>query len=347
MLVTFDVATNLAFSIPAGARQPTGSLERFFNYGESIEAKLDRSVGKSGMEAAAIVRSGWVSTELYLPPDDWDDGGTRVAVYGMSFARRIAIAMDGIEPSLAIIRRAGPGAPLNHSFALFEADPFRAEVDHVVIGILSSSIPYLPAMSGLGYTVESPAPYSFPKFTLNDGELERFDPVITERDVFIDAFRNRSDLWEAHRESLGRHDPYWDPFVFDHSGLDASALVKLLRLAWSKRTLNQLRSAVYSSSDGYATEHPAIAAVPAMLESIHKTCLEGGQRLTIILLHSRGEPGHLDAWLHEDLEERGINVVSTIDWFSSLDVSNFEGDGHYLPERDLELATAVIAGFND
>ena len=62
-----------------------------------------------------------------------------------------------------------------------------------------------------------------------------------------------------------------------------------------------------------------------------------------MLLHSRGEPGHLDDWLHADLEKQGIHVVSTKDIFSSLDAMNFEGDSHFLPRRDHQIAEAVIA----
>lgn len=62
-----------------------------------------------------------------------------------------------------------------------------------------------------------------------------------------------------------------------------------------------------------------------------------------MLLHSRGEPGHLDAWLHADLQKQGIHVVSTKDIFSSLDAMNFEGASHFLPRWDHQIAEAVIA----
>lgn len=343
VLVTFDLVVGFAFSIPTEAREPAGSLQRYFNYGESIEGKLSRTVGREGLEAAAIVRAGWISTELYPPPDDWGSGGTRVALYGMSFTQRIARAMDEMKPSLAIMGRGGPGASLNHSFALFEADPYRADADHVVVGILSSSVPYLQAMSGLGYTLESPAPHTFPKFTLIEGQLKRLDPVIQEHDEFIDAFRHRSDRWEAYLDGLRRHDPYWDSFIFDRSVSDASTLAKLIRRAWHRRNIARRQSAVYSSADGYDTKHPSIAATPAVLDLMHEACVSDGQQLTVILLHARGEPGHLDRWLRVGLENRGINVISSVDLFSSLDALNFEGDGHYLPRWDRELAAAVIA----
>lgn len=343
VLIAFDLLAGALASVPADAREPSGELQRYLNYGESIEAKLDRAVGGPGEEAIGVVRSGWVPTELYPPGPDWQEGGTRVAVYGMSFARRIAYEMKDLDPTLATVRRSGPAAPLSHSYALIEADPVRPEADLVVLGILSSSIPYLQALSGLGFTLENPAPYTFPKFILSKGELVRRDPVIRSRDEFFAAYRDRSPRWQEHLAELRRHDAYWDSFLFEHSIADRSVLAKFVRRAWSARNIDRRRAAVYSAESGYDVDHPSIAAVPLLLRSIRDMCLRDGQQLTVVLLHELGEPGHLARWLRPHLEGMGVEVISSTDFFSSLDASNFEPDGHYVPARDRELARAVIA----
>lgn len=341
VFLAFEAVVAVMFSMRPGAREPSGSLERYFSYGYSIESKLNRSVGDASQEPAAIVRAGWIPTELYTPGETWDSAPARVVVYGMSFTNRVAVELANIRPELAIATRAGPGAPFNHSFAMFEADPWRSQADVVVVGILSSSLSHMQSLSGLGFTPESPAPYAFPLFTLVDGELQRRDPRIADRDVFVQAFRDRSDEWSAHLAAIAEHDGYWDPFVFRQSILDRSALIRLVRRAWASRTIDTVRSKVYTNAKGYKTEHPAIAAVPAMLAEMQAACDLDGQTLVVLLLHAKGEPGHLDAWLTDDLVKSGAKVISTNDLFSSLDAMNFEGDAHYRPHLDARIAEAL------
>jgi hypothetical protein len=341
VFLAFEAIVAVMFSMPPGAREPSGSLERYFSYGYSIESKLSRSVGYASQEPAAIVRAGWIPTELYPPGETWDSAPARVVVYGMSFTKRVAAELTKIRPELAISTRAGPGAPFNHSFAMFEADPWRSQADVVVVGILSSSLSHMQSLSGLGFTPESPAPYAFPLFTLDDGELHRRDPIIADRDVFVQAFRERSDEWNAHLAAIAEHDAYWDRFVFSHSILDRSALIRLVRRAWASRNIDIGRSKVYTNSKGYKTEHPAMAAVPAMLAEMQAACDRDGQMLVVLLLHARGEPGHLDSWLADTLAGFGIEVISSIDLFSSLDAMNFGGDGHYRPHLDAAIADAL------
>ena len=341
VVLLFEGVVAALFSMPAGAREPGGSLERYFSYGYSIESKLNRSVGDASQEPAAIVRAGWIPTEMYPPGEDWDSAPARVVVYGMSFTNRVAAELSKIRPELAIATRAGPGAPFNHSFAMFEVDPWRPEADVVVVGILSSSLAHLQSLSGLGFTPESPAPYAFPSYTLVNGELQRRDPVITDRDTFVQAFRERSDEWNGHLAALAEHDAYWDRFVFERSVLDRSALIRLVRRAWASRKIDAVRTDVYSHADGYKVEHPALAAVPAMLAEMRAACDRDGQTLVVLLLHAKGEPGHLDAWLADGLAQSGAAVISTTDLFSSLDAMNFERDAHYRPHLDARIAEAV------
>jgi len=330
------------FSIPPNAQEPSGSLERFFNYGLSIEAKLDRSVGNNNQEPTAIVRAGWISTELYPPSENWESASQRVVFYGMSFTNRIAKQMRELDSPPAISTRAGPGAPLSHSFALFGADPWRTQADVVIVGILSSSIPYLQGFTGLGYTPENPAPHTFPMYTFVEGQLERFDPPIMQRDQFVEAYRTQSDLWKEHRKAMSEHDVHWDPFVFNRSILDRSALVRLLRRAWASRNVDLVAQEVYSSKDGYDIDNPSIAAVPEILRRMHEECTSAGQEFIVILLHARGEPGHLHAWLNDQLANDEIGVLSTIDLFSSVDQLNFEGSGHYKPHLDKVIAEKLL-----
>ena len=324
--------------MPDDAREPSGAMQRYFSYGYSIESKLHRTVGNEGQEPTAIIRAGWIPTELYDPPEDWDGAPKAITIYGMSFTNRIARALNGIAPEFAVSTRAGPGAPFSHSYAMFEADPWKNEADVIVVGILSSSIQRMSSLNGLGYSPESPAPFTYPKFELFEGELTRQDPAIADRDTFIDSFRRKNGLWKSHIDSIQINDAYWNSFIYSHSITDRSAIIRLIRRAYASAFIDSVGSKLYDPVRGYPIEQPVIAAIPVMLENMHIVCEENDQHFIVLLLHAKGEPGHLNSWLSDDLRSKGISVISTTDLFSSNDPMNFEGDGHYTPQRDAEIA---------
>jgi hypothetical protein len=331
------------FAMPAGVREPQGALTRYFHYGLSTQAKLDHSVGGAGEPPTAIVQAGWIPTELKPPEAEWARAPFRYVVYGMSFTNEICKQLAQVDPAAATLRRAGPAAPLSHSYAMFERDPQRAEAQAVVVGVLSSSLAYLQSMTGLGWTPENPAPYTFPKFEWRDDRLVRIDPVIQDRDTFVREFRQDGPLWAKHLAMLRRQDAYWDAAVFHRSASDHSALLRLVRRAWASRTIQRATSSIYAPAGGYDTSHPALACVPRLLRKMHSDCRRSGQPLVVILLHAQGEPGHLDAWLADDLRRSGVKVVSSVDFFSSEDPQNFVGDGHYTTPNTATLARAVAA----
>ena len=338
----FELAVAAMFSMGPDDREPSGSLERFFSYGYSIEAKLDRTFGRVDQQPTNIVKAGWISNELYPATEEWSAADQQLLFYGMSFTNNIARELADLDPAIGILTRAAPGAPLSHSMALFQSDPWRSQADTVIVGVLSSSIPYMQGMTGLGYTPESPAPYAYPKYTLVDDELVRLDPPILDRDQFVGAYRAHGAAWDEQLEVYKANDPYWDEFGFRRSITDRSAMVRLVRRAWASRKIGQTNKLVYTRKSGYKTEHPVMAAVPKILTTMHEQCQADGQRLIVILLHRLNEPGHLDTWLSDQLSEQGIEVISTVDLFSSTDSQNYLGDGHFQHKNDRLIAQAVL-----
>lgn len=342
IIAIFEGAVATFISFTGEGKSANNSLVKYFNYGYSIEAKLNRTVGQKGQEAKSIIRAGWVPTELYLPSDGWKTREKRVVFYGMSFTNRLAKAINQSNPEIGTLTRAGPGAPLSHSYALFKADPNRKNASHIVVGILSSSIPYLQGMTGLGHSFESPAPFSYPKFTMIEGELKTVTPIINGRDDFISSYRAKSEKWKAHMAKISENDSYWDPLLFNKTWMDNSALFRLLRRAWASRKVRRNEATVYSKKDGYKTQNPAMLAIPEILIRMQKASKKAGQQLIVVLLHARGEPGFLNDWLNAKLRTAGITVVSSTDVLSSTDYLNFEEGGHYLPRLDESLASEIV-----
>ena len=345
VVTAFEAVVAMKFSMAPGDRSPSGTLTRFFSYGYSAESKLDRAVGSAGETPEPLVLAGWPDQELRAPADaaQWNDANARVIFYGMSFTNRIGNAYARANPEDAVLLRAGPAAPLNHTADLFARDPYRADASTVVVGVLSSSIPHLKSMTGFGWTPENPAPYAFPSHRIIDGERITHTPVIGTRDAFIAAWRSKSPALKEHIASLREHDAYWDPLTFNANMLDRSAFVRLVRRAWASRGVARVKKSIYSARDGYREDDPALAAVPGLLESMRADAESAGQQFIVILLHTQGEPGHLDGWLAGDLRDRGVTVISTVDHFDSLDPQNFLGDSHYTAELDMRLAAEVAA----
>jgi hypothetical protein len=338
----FEAVVAMFFSMPPEARQPEGSLVRYFSYGFSTEAKLDRSVGDERQVPTDIVNAGWVATELKTPAEGWESASYRYVFYGMSFTNKISQHVAQLDPDSAIVTRAGPAAPLSHSYRMFETDPYRPKANAIVVGILSSSLAQLQSMTGLGWTPENPAPFTFPMFQWQKGELERLDPVIEDRDTFIRAYRSKNERWQRHLAAIQQRDAYWDPIVFRHSYFDCSALARLARRAWASRIIRSVSASIYNPDGNYDTRHPALASVPVLLQRMHASCIESGQQFVVILLHAQGEPGHLDEWLADDLTASGVTVVSSVEYFSSTDAQNFLDDGHYQTANTDALARALV-----
>src|SRR4051812_24229557 len=59
-LILFDAAVGFAFRPPLDPRREPSSLQRYFDYGLSIEGKLRREVGSTPDQDAAIVKAGWL-----------------------------------------------------------------------------------------------------------------------------------------------------------------------------------------------------------------------------------------------------------------------------------------------
>lgn len=341
-LLAFEVAIAAFLAmqkdyIPAGS-----SIARYLNYGISTQEKLDLAVGIDGQEAKPLIRAGWISTELYQPSKNWTDKDTRIVFYGSSFTNRIARKINNIDPEIGTLTRAGPGAPLNHSYALFSADPYREKASHIVVGLLSSSIPYMQGFTGLGYSFENPAPYTYPQYSMTDGKFKKRILPINDRDEFISSYRKNSPKWKAHLEQIKAHDPFWNTFTFNKSWMDQSAIIRFLRRYWSSRIIRLTKANIFTPKDGYNLNNSSIEAIPEIFSRMKTASNATGQKLIVVLLHSSGEPGHLDNWLGDKLRTIGITVISSTDLFSSTDFSNFESDGHYLPQHDKELAISVI-----
>ena len=104
-----DAAVGFAFRPPSDPRRAPSSLQRYFDYGRSIEGKLRREVGSTPEQDAAIVKAGWLNDcdiATSTPP-----GKLAFDIYGMSFSTRSRIKWYGSIQDLRARASAVPPRP--------------------------------------------------------------------------------------------------------------------------------------------------------------------------------------------------------------------------------------------
>ena len=340
-LVMIDMGVNLAFRPKTNARQATG-LQRYFEYGRSVEGKLKIAVfGTPG--DAPILSAGWIDDKTLrdVPTAIPLGSDISITVYGQSFAfnaSREAARMDG---RIALRAIGGPGAPPNHSYAAYKADTPNRKSDVVVFGILSSAVPLMGSMSGLVWLFENPAPFTFPRYRLSGDQLREELPTILSEAAFRDAFSRRSPEWQQFKAQLRNSDRGYDRFIFEDTIADNSSAVRLMRRGWVAHS-QAYEHGVYSPAAGFNSDSDDIRVLKAMLVDMARQSQARKEHLIVLLIQARGQGAQLNAVLADTLNQSGIDYISTHTLFSSNDPANFVTDGHYTDSANHLLAEALL-----
>ncbi len=341
-LLVIDLAVNAVFGSSAALGELSG-LKRYFEYGRSVEGKLARMTVADPKKGGQIIGAGWISEDIYrpLPSQPAEGHDLLVAVYGQSFALNAAEEAARLDGRITIRSVGGPGAPPSHSYAAYKLDAPLRKVDVVVLGLLSSTVPNMGSMSGLLWLFENPAPFTFPRYRLVGGQITEELPLLRSEAQFRDAFARQSDEWHAFRQQLRASDRGYDRLIFDASPADSSAIVRLLRRGWVAHQ-HAYEDGVYDPVLGFDPQSEDIRVLRAMVLDIARRTRERGERLVVLLSHSRGQSDHLYAALKDTLEEARIPWVSSHTAFSSGDPSNFVADGHYTESANRRFAQALV-----
>ena len=329
-LLVLDLCTSLAVSQLA-ARRPDSGLVRYFDYGLSIETKLDRMTRlPRNAPDAQILPAGWLDPEQWrdLPKQPRPGTDKLVALYGQSFAFNATNAAARLDGHWTLRGIGGPAAPPDHSYAAYLADTGNAAADTVVFGILASSVSHMGSMTGMDWTFEHPAPFTFPHYRLAGGRLQAEAPVLQTEQQFRDAFATRSPTWQAFKEQLARNDRGFSPIVFDRTWLDKSRIALLLRRGWVAHSQNY-GDGVYDPVRGFSADSEQIEVLKAMLVDLAARTQARGQRLIVLIEQDQGYGDTLFRALGPTLTEAHVEFVSTHTLFSANDPRNFQPDGHY------------------
>lgn len=339
-LAFVDVALNLLLDPRWDSGQRLASVSRYFNFGRSIEGKLAQTLGPQADRPNAVVAAGWLDPAQWqrtLPAASRGGDDLLVAVYGQSFAFNTVEAMAAMDGRMTPRLIGGPAAPLSHSYAAYRADAPLRRADVAVVGILASSLGKADALSGLSWSFESPAPYTYPKFTLQPGtaELAETAPALGTEQAFRAAFAERGPAWQAFKAQLREHDQGYDAFAFNQAVWDHSALVRLVRRGW----VSSRQHYVVSRPEAEGGDQLAVARV--LLARVQQVAAARGEHLVVVLFQDRGAEVNLVQALGPTLAALGVNHIATDMFFAATDPANFIADGHYTEAANAQVAAAL------
>ena len=341
-LVLIDIGINALFPLPQNIEQHPGMLAQYFDYGRSIEGKLNHMVGQDVESSALIVDSGWIDPASWkdLPTAPKGNDNLLLANYGMSFSDYASQETAAIDGNITVRSIGGPSAPPNHSFAAFKADAAgRKNADVVVIGVLASSVQRMSSMSGTDWTYEFPNPYTYPYYSVDDsGELVAVEPAISTAKDFVDSFNRQDEDWQRLQGQLAQYDNVFDPFVFYTNWTDRSAIVRLIRRGWAERARSLSKQGLFDPQTGFNPEASEIITLKALLAEFISEVRSDDQLPVILLLNDRGYGTSLYDVLSKQVESLDALVVSTHAIAPADDPKNFIADGHFTDEANHRIA---------
>jgi len=343
-LIIADVAINLLFPFPRSIQQTPNSLERYFDYGRSIEGKLKRMVSQPTPSNQNILAAGWIESESWqsLPTTTQAGDDLLVSVYGMSFSDNIASYLTELDNKITLRSLGAPAAPASHSLATFTADTPGKNADVAVIGVLASSIKRIHSVSGSNWSYENPTPYTYPYYSLNEqNQLTTIEPAIKTADQFRQAITEQNEDWEKLQQQMREYDSPFSSFVFDSNISDRSALIRLIRRGWANRTISQTGSRLHHPQKGFNLQSSEIRTLKAILTEFTNQANSAQQKPVIILISDRGYVDHLYEALANHLNTLDVAVLNTHEIVPADDPTNFIPDGHFTPENDRKLAQAL------
>jgi hypothetical protein len=347
-LLVIDVSINSLYPPVTARGANLGELSRYFNYGRSVEEKLNQIIGPTDEKTPPLALAGWLDPELWkrqgLPTHKAAGEDLLAAIYGMSFSAQVGFALREIDPKIGVRSVAGPAAPPNSVLASYQLDRGRHEADVVMLGVLASTVKALRTMSGMTWQFEAPIPFTYPRYYVQDGKLEAITPEVMTLPQFRHA-RQDQQQWNAFLNQLRQNDLFFNSFLIKQNWLDHSATFRLLRRALAQRYQKAIEEKTHSSN-GFNPDYE-VPVLRAMVSDFAKTAKADGKFPIVLLFNDRGYNDHLFRSLQPTLEAESIPYVSTHSIAPVSDPTNFVKDGHFTKAVNHKLAEAVLKLINE
>lgn len=338
VLLDVMVAATLGWAERTGR---LGSLVQYFEYGRSVPGKLIKWQTEPNTPGN-LFETGWrpdlVTKSAASFKDEPEDIGPVIRSYGMSFVVNIRKQARALREDLNWDSHAGPAAPPNYTYALFEDDHAnRRPGDIAIFGILSSGVSTMAALSNRTRVFEQPAPLTYPVYRPEGDGLRRVDPLVESAEAER-ALANDPDARAAWSAQLAEEDAFYSPVSFGMSWFDASPFARLIRRSLAKSHIETRIDDILN--DG---AYPYEVVLPRMIRAFAETARADGQIPVVMLLQTKNprDPDLL-ALAKPVLKAHDIPYFASAEHFDPRDLSGFAADGHYKPQIDRFFAEQLL-----
>jgi len=342
-LILMDISVNIFLPFPKDPEgTPPSFLQEYFEYGRSVEGKLERMARMQDSKPVSLLGYGWLQDKSYeLLPRRVPENQILVAVYGMSHAKLLGEAIELLSSKYVIRYINAPGAPPQWSFAAYEEDKEYHEAKVVIMGIMTDSIPYLTATAGATAFFDMSHPYTFPRYFVEDDILKQIYPPFFTRKGFREYFYDKNK-WGDYRAWLAENDKFYDAFLFKRSLTDKSALLRVLRRAYSEMFKQKRIRDVYRS-EGFKLNSEEVITLRALVREFSRTAKKMKSVPIVYIVNNEGRGNHLFKVLEPALDAERIPYLSTHIICPPDDPRVYTGvNSHFTPEKDKELAKEII-----
>lgn len=343
-MALIDGLINILFQYPKDPQNIHPSfLQSYFDYGRSVEGKLAWMTRPDKDQSAPRVSGGWLKSDKHLsmPNQTSNPDQVLVALYGMSHTEELWKAISKTDSKYLIRGFMAAGATPNWSYAAYEIDRGRHRADAVILGILTDTVPQITATTGMSAFFDSSFPYTFPRYSINDGKLSVAYPPFDNVQGYISYFFDKAK-WASYRAWLSVHDKYYDPFLFRKSLLDESAFFRLLRRAYSEREKSGRLKSVHTIR-GFNEDSEEVAILKSIIRAFADSARKDNVIPIVYVVNSKGSSDHLFRVLKPVFDANDIPYLSTHIICPPDDPRVYLSENsHFIPSKDMELAREMI-----
>ncbi len=342
-LLIFELVLYLVVRYHSPPAAPN-ALQKYLEYGRSVEGKIRRMVGPTEKTTIPITMTGWLDPTCWQtkPSQPKVQGGLLIAIYGMSFAQQVGMALEKINPQVTVRFAGGPGAPPSHAYKLYQLDRGRHSAPVIALGISAANISGMTTVTGLNKKFEYPLPYTYPRYHQVGDHIEEIWPAIRTMDDFRRVLTDPVG-WEKYVQYLQAEDSYYHPFLFAENVMDDFVILRFLRRSWAKRVAQEVKNRIYSPRRGFNENSEVIQTLRWIIKEFTHQVRSNGQLPLLMLFNNSGYADHLYQALAKTITENDIPTLNSHTLAPADNPKNLARDGyHFSREVNRRFAEEIL-----
>ncbi len=346
-LVALDIALGAMSRMPADPRVEPSALQRYFNYGRSIEGKLRALIKPDDERSGPIVVAGWIDSDCRRTVPNVK-GKLGISIFGNSFSGQLSDSLRKLDPAVDVEEYLGPGAPVNHSYACFVSENTFGDDRHdiQIIGVTASTLPRMETIWGVTTSFEYLQPFTFPRYRLGPaGNLIAHEPSVRSPDDLRRILSDRAK-WDDWLAELKANDYFYVHALTAEDPADRSVIARMIRRGFGQY-VSRRRAAKLQRNDGKFDAPDIVNVLPKLIGSFAKLARESGKRPIVVLFEEYGYGGVLMPLLRATLAHDRIEYVYSGNIVPANNLRNYAPDGHFSPESNAKIATALLKLIDD